>query len=345
MQLAGEPDPGDAPEAAQLCAADSCAGAAAPGAGDAPAAAALAWTQAADGLLCADAAGWVAMHRLVSGAEAPAALVPLWRARADGPQARPARRGGGACAGVSVRWPLTTSSGACPPGLCRLPNPPKSGRAALREPEQTPWPGLRPSLRLGLPAPRGGPLGETPAPRPAHRAARQQPRACCPAAGGCVGTYERACPATGPHARGRQALLSAGAHAFSPAASAATGAKVVTVWWPPLPAERAAPAAAEAAPPAAGSPGFSAETRRLLRKLSPTRSPRKGSPRAVSPRATGAPAAGGGGADGGRADVAAEELRHPAPVVSLQWSPGVLQTGACPPRPPPDTARPPEALS
>ena len=112
------------------------------------------------------------------------------------------------------------------------------------------------------------------------------------------------------------------------------------MWWPPLPAERAAPAAAEAAPPAAGGPGFSAETRRLLRKLSPTRSPRKGSPRAVSPQATGAPAAGGGGADGGRADVAAEELRHPVPVVSLQWSPGVLQTGAGPPRPPPDTARP-----
>ncbi len=104
MQLAGEPDPagapGDAPEAAQLCAADACAGAAAPGAGDAPAAIALAWTQAADGLLCADAAGWVAMHRLVGGGEAPAALVPLWRARADGPQARPAR---GRQRGLGVR--------------------------------------------------------------------------------------------------------------------------------------------------------------------------------------------------------------------------------------------------
>jgi len=168
----------------------------------------------------------------------------------------------------------------------------------------------------------------------------QQPRACRPGSRRLRRRARPRLPSDGrARARGRQALLSAGAHAFSPAAPAAAGAKVVTVWWPPLPAERAAPGgaapgAAGPAPPLAEAPGFSAETRRLLRKLSPTRSPRKGSPRAASPRA-GAPAAGGGGADGGRADVAAEELRHPAPVVSLQWSPGVLQTGAAPPRPRP----------
>ncbi|KAK9832599.1 hypothetical protein WJX81_002754 [Elliptochloris bilobata] len=74
-----------------------------------------------------------------------------------------------------------------------------------------------------------------------------------------------------------QVLLSAGAHALSPAASAAAGAKVATVWGGRT-----------------GNGGM-----RL-----------------------GAPAAGDAAE---HAAVAAEELRHPAPVVSLQWSPGVLQ--------------------
>lgn len=137
----------------------------------------------------------------------------------------------------------------------------------------------------------------------------------------------------------RQALLSAGAHAMSPAASAAASAKVATVWWPPVPAEIVQPtgaAAAElmpaAAPATGASPtsskeglGFTAETLRLLRQLSPTRSP-KGSPRAKG-AAKGSPRVAGPGS-GGESAVAAEELRHPAPIVSLQWSPGVLQTGA-----------------
>ena len=136
-----------------------------------------------------------------------------------------------------------------------------------------------------------------------------------------------------------QVLLSAGAHAQSPAASAAAGAKVATVWWPPVPAEPAhaagaAPAAAGSVP-GSGSPkpsakdalGFSAETRRLLQRLSPTRQSPRGSAKG-SPRAGGAPKEGTRAGDYGHAAVAAEELRHPAPVVSLQWSPGELQSGA-----------------
>lgn len=131
-----------------------------------------------------------------------------------------------------------------------------------------------------------------------------------------------------------QVLLSAGAHAQSPAASAAAGAKVATVWWPPVPAEptHAAPAAAGSGsgspkPTAKDTLGFSAETRRLLQRLSPTRRSPRGSPKG-SPRAGGAPKEGTRGGDNGHAAVAAEELRHPAPVVSLQWSPGEVQSGA-----------------
>ena len=53
---------------------------------------ALAWTQAADGLLSADARGGVAMHRLTGGhlnGGGAAALQLLWRADAGAPQARP----------------------------------------------------------------------------------------------------------------------------------------------------------------------------------------------------------------------------------------------------------------
>lgn len=53
---------------------------------------ALAWTQAADGLLSADARGRVAMHRLTGGhlnGGGAAALQLLWRADAGAPQASP----------------------------------------------------------------------------------------------------------------------------------------------------------------------------------------------------------------------------------------------------------------
>ena len=91
MRLGGEQDAlptgGDGAEAPQLCAADLPASGAAPRL----AVTALAWTQAADGLLSAEAAGGVAMHRLVGGGVegAPAALELLWRADAGVPQVRP----------------------------------------------------------------------------------------------------------------------------------------------------------------------------------------------------------------------------------------------------------------
>lgn len=136
--------------------------------------------------------------------------------------------------------------------------------------------------------------------------------------------------------RAMQVLLSAGAHAQSPAASAAARAKVATVWWPPVPADAGGAAPAAAGPVSgSGSPkpsandalGFSAETRRLLQRLSPTRRSPRGSPKG-SPKANCVPKEGTRAGDNGHAAVAAEELRHPAPVVSLQWSPGEVQSGA-----------------
>ena len=97
----------------------------------------------------------------------------------------------------------------------------------------------------------------------------------------------------------------------------------VTVWWPPAhltarsggAAVRQQAAAAAAAPAdAPAAQGFSAETARILQSLAPA--------------PTAAAAAAKEDAESEAAEeVAAEQLRHPAPVLSLQWSPGGLQGG------------------
>jgi hypothetical protein len=59
--------------------------------------------------------------------------------------------------------------------------------------------------------------------------------------------------------------------------------------------------------------GFSAETARILQSLPPPAVQPAAIPAAVQPEE--------------EEVVALEQLRHPAPVLSLQWSPGSLQSG------------------
>ena len=301
LRLSGDAEadgaPADADEAPQLCAVD-LAPAHAPGQGaeaglgsGAPALAALAWTQAADGLLSADARGGVAMHRLSGGhlnGGGAAALQLLWRADAGAPQARPPDIvfGQGEAVGHGMIGRVTGD------GPMHVLNAAGASTCIISN-----------SFSMSL----------------------------------STATLQDAAALLSAWAA--QVLLSAGAHAQSPAASAAAGAKVATVWWPPVPAEpaHAAGAAPAAAGSGSGSPkrsakdtlGFSAETRRLLQRLSPTRGGPRGSPKG-SPREGRASKEGARAGADGHAAVAAEELRHPAPVVSLQWSPGELQSGVAP---------------
>lgn len=84
-------------------------------------------------------------------------------------------------------------------------------------------------------------------------------------------------------------------------------------------AKAAIAAAQTAAGPAAE--GFSSETARILRSL--------GEPAAPAAPSTPPTVDAAGAAEAPEA-VAAEQLRHPAPVLSVQWSPGTLQSGAEP---------------
>ena len=111
----------------------------------------------------------------------------------------------------------------------------------------------------------------------------------------------------------------------------------VTVWWPAanfaalsdraeqttsaVAVARAAVAAAQTVVSPVAE-GFSSETARILRSLGEPAGPAAPSdPSAVAARAAEPPEA-----------VAAEQLRHPAPLLSVQWSPGTLQSGAWPSR-------------
>lgn len=100
----------------------------------------------------------------------------------------------------------------------------------------------------------------------------------------------------------------------------------VTVWWPPAhlkaksggtAAQQHAPAAT-AAPASAPDQGFSAETARILQSLTPAQAAASAPPAAAE---------GERKEDEAMEKVAAEQLRHPAPVLFLQWSPGGLQGG------------------
>ena len=117
-------------------------------------------------------------------------------------------------------------------------------------------------------------------------------------------------------AKDPQRLLSAGALARSPAASAGHNNRVVTVWWPPSATTVMEPSSQPREQPPASS--FSAESQRIVDSLG------------MDSVAAATRQSSGGGTQGGGdscKEARTEQLRHPIPVVSLQWSPGGVQSG------------------
>ncbi|BDA47164.1 probable DmX-like protein 2 at C-terminar half [Coccomyxa sp. Obi] len=123
-----------------------------------------------------------------------------------------------------------------------------------------------------------------------------------------------------------QTLLSSGKTAFSPAASASMGSKMVHVWWPPQPPDAALsdPAAAAkqeatSSKPAADTAGFSSETLAVLKNLGAAE---------PQPAADDNPDGDALPNEAGTEEVHMEQLRHTAPVAALQWSGADLLHGA-----------------
>lgn len=115
-----------------------------------------------------------------------------------------------------------------------------------------------------------------------------------------------------------QALISAGAHCWSPAASAHPGSRTVTVWWPPQPPKQDAnPLPASPKPEEAASeqpPEFKSETLQILSRVGEA-PPAKDDGDGKQEK------------DLDRNWTIAEQLRHPVGIVSLHWTPGSLQRG------------------
>ena len=115
-----------------------------------------------------------------------------------------------------------------------------------------------------------------------------------------------------------QALISAGAHCWAPAASAHPGSRTVTVWWPPQPPTQdksPSPAPPEPTEPASQQPPeFKSETLQILSRVGEAQ-PAKAEESGKKEK------------DLDRDWTVAEQLRHPVGIVGLQWTPGSLQRG------------------
>ena len=122
-----------------------------------------------------------------------------------------------------------------------------------------------------------------------------------------------------------QNLISAGAHCWSPAASSQSAGKIATIWWPPSAPQQPAHGVPKEADVtnlegSADSPGYSSEILKIMTKVKPEQDKVGKLPTT--------------GSKGGEAELEtvrdwtiAEQLRHPYPIVSLQWSPCNLQRG------------------
>ena len=128
-----------------------------------------------------------------------------------------------------------------------------------------------------------------------------------------------------------QDMISAGAHRWAPAASAQSGSKIATVWWPPSAPQQTTedpeePQTVEE-PPTSDSnddkPAYNAEIMNIMSKVNLE----KAEESKPKPELSSKPSSTGADLEKIRDWTIAEQLRHPFPVVTLDWSPCNLQRG------------------